>query len=996
MKNTAKILTVFTALLFSAVMSAQSLTINGTVSDETNGEPLIGASVLLKGGTLGTMTDIGGNFSIDVPTAKSVLVFSYIGYQNKEVTCEHNPLNVALKPDNIQIEDIVVVGYGTQQKRDLTGAIQSIKTENLVKGLNTNITESLNGHIAGVEVTKSSNRPGASMSMLIRGKNSINSSNEPLYVIDGVPSYSGMDYLNAQDIESIDVLKDASSCAIYGSQGANGVVIVTTKGAGKKEGFSIEYNGSMGLKTPTRIPDMIGSKGNGMDYVDYRLALWRKVYGEASLSRSDFLTDAEKKRIKNGQYYDFLRELSHNATVFNHHLNASGKSANTAYSFGLGYTDEDGMIDGESYMRFTANAGLEHKVSDYIKTGFQLYFAHADNYKGSNDALVNAYFIPPIESPWDEDGELLFIVQPTSSKINPLVQVENDISRSLSYYVNTSSFVEISPIKDLDIRSRFYYQYETNLDGHYVGTYTQAKGGVNPAEATRSEGRHSRYLWDNTATYKKTFADIHRIDLTALFSMEKEEHFGAGMTGIDLPYDSYWHAIQTAGEIIDVTSSYSAMSMISYMFRANYSLFDRYMITAAGRYDGTSRLFADKVTNNQWGFMPSVALAWRMNEEEFIKNLNVFDNLKLRLSYGKTGNNNLGYDITLSKLVLSRYSFGGQGVNGFGLSGQKGNPDLRWEMTSEYNAGLDFGFFNNRLSGSIDVYHRITDGLIFSRAVSAVNGFSSIMQNIGTTQNRGIELSINSINIKTENFEWRSALNFSLNRNKINDLYGDKKDDIGNNWYIGHPIDVIYNLEQAGIWQEEEAQDAAKYGQVPGQIKIVDQNDDGKIDSKDYVILGAQSPDWTAGLNTTFVYKNWDLYIDMYGRYGGLYNDDFVYMFTGWDNEHWNKLNVEYWTPENRSNKYPEVGAVSYHTQVLSQTSGSFLKIRNITLGYNLDQNRTLKKLGINNLRVSATAQNPFTFTNYIGADPEIIGENVYSQLSLYPMTFTLGLKVVF
>jgi TonB-linked SusC/RagA family outer membrane protein len=428
------------------------------------------------------------------------------------------------------------------------------------------------------------------------------------------------------------------------------------------------------------------------------------------------------------------------------------------------------------------------------------------------------------------------------------------------------------------------------------------------------------------------------------------------------------------------------------MFRVNYSLFDKYMLTATGRYDGTSRLAAGK----QWGFMPSLAFAWQLKQESFFQQFSNINNLKLRLSYGKTGNNNLNYDIAVTKLNLSRYSFDSKGINGFGLNSRKGNPDLKWEMTSEYNLGLDFGFFDNRISGSVDIYTRKTEGLIFNRSISAVNGYNSIYQNIGSTGNKGVEIALNTVNVKTDKFEWKSGFTFSLNRNKILDLYGDNKDDLANRWFIGKPINVIYDYKQVGIWQADEADQAAVYGQTPGQIHVEDKHKDNKIDANDMQIIGVKSPDWTAGFNTSFTYRNFDLGIDMYARVGGTYNDEFAYMFTAWDNEHWNKLDVKYWTAENRANRYPEVGAQSYYTQVLSQTSGTFVKVRNIALGYNVHQNKILNKLGVKSLRIYSNVQNPFTFSKYIGADPEIIGENVYTQLSLYPMTFTMGLKLIF
>lgn len=964
--------------------------VTGTVLDQ-DGLAIPEANVYVENTQIGTVTDFEGKFELNVPEG-SILSISFLGMVTKKYTISTAvTLTVVLENDAQLLDNVVLIGYGTVEKKDLTGSIGVISGENLVKANNTNISESLNGRVSGVLVSKTSNRPGAGMSIQIRGQNSINSSNEPLYVIDGVPSYIGLSHLNASDIESIDILKDAASTALYGSRGANGVVIVTTKGATKKKGFSIEYNGSVGIKNPTRIPDMIGNKGNGLEYVDYRIALWRKKYGEASLNRSDFLSEDEKQRIRNGEYYDWLREVSDNSLITNHSLYSSGGAENTSYSFGLSYLKDDGMVGKESFQRITANIGLEQRLTNKVTTGITTYLSKNDTNHGAAESLMNAYFLPPIVSPYDENGEYSFIVQPTSSKINPFIQNENNIRETEATYANLSAFLEVKPLDGLSLKSQLAYQFDTSIYGEWVGTFTQQKGGINPSGAYRSENRNNNWVWDNILTYKKAFDFGHQLDVIGLFSLQKDTHKGSSMRGDGLPYDSDWHAIQTADEISDVQSYYWESSLTSYMLRANYNMWDKYILTVSGRYDGTSRLSKE----NRWGFMPSIAVGWQIKNEDFLTDVAFINSLKLRLSYGNTGNNNLGHDITWTKLDLSRYTYGEHGINGFGTGNVKGNKDLRWEMTSEHNLGLDFGFFNNRISGSVDLYYKTTDDLIFSRAVSTINGFDSVYENIGTTANKGIEVSLNTVNVRGSNFEWRSNLNFSLNRNKIKDLYGDQQDDLGNRWFIGQPINVIYDLRHLGIWQESETEEAAQYGQSVGHIRVEDLNGDFNLDEQDYQILGSPNPDWTAGLSNTIIYKNFDLSFDIYARIGGLYDDPFTYVFTAWDNEHWNKLDVNYWSPENNSNDYQEVGAQSYYTQVLGKVSGTFVKVQNIVLGYT-SNDKLNKYLGIKKARLYGMVQNPFTFTDYRGSDPEVIGENLNTQLSLYPMTFTVGLNLNF
>lgn len=990
-KHNIKILcaTILFSVMSLIVAYGQSGIISGVVVDNV-GEPLIGAAISKEDGK-GSMADNNGEFNISAKTG-DVLTISFIGFVTQTVTIGNQTnIRIVMEPSATDIDEFVVIGYGKIAKKDLTGSIQSVSGNDLMKAMNVDITESLNGRIGGVLVTKSSNRPGAEMNMQIRGMNTITGSTEPLYVIDGVPSYNGIQHLNAVDIESIDVLKDASSGAIYGSRGVNGVVVITTKGAVKKEGFTLDYNGHVGIKTPTRIPDMKGNKGDGMQYYNYRTKLWTKKYGESSLARPDFLTKDERRRIRDGEFYDWIRELASNSIVINHSVYGSGGSEKTSYSMGLSYMKDEGFIGSEEYERYTANIGLEHRMNKKFTMSLSSYFSMNNQDKGSNEALINAYFLPPIVSPYDYNGDYLFYCQPTSSKINPFIQSQNHKRELDEFYVNVSGFLDYKILPELSVRTRLSYQYNSHKDGEWVGTMTQQQQGINSPTAHRSERQNLNLVWDNIVTYDKRFSKDHRLHAIGLFSMQKEEEKGSSMGAVGLPYKSYWHAIGTADEIVDVNSFYWEKMMMSVMLRANYTFKDRYLFTITGRYDGTSIL----ASKNRWGLLPSFAVGWDMSKESFLQNAKWLNTLKLRLSWGRTGNSNLSHDAALIKLAQRRYSMGGKGVNGFGHGELRGASDLRWEIADEWNLGLDFSLFNGRLSGTVDMYTRTNKDLIIERAVGFVNGYDRIYQNVGTISNKGIEVGINSINLNTRNFTWRTDLTFSLNRNKIKDLYGDKTDDLGNRLFIGKSRDVYYDYKQLGIWQEHEAEEAKKYGQAPGHIKVWDKNDDGAIDARDMTIIGNRSPDWTMGITNTFNYRDFDLSFYVYAHVGGLYSDDFMYMMTAWDNEHWNKLDVPYWTAENKNNKWPQVGSQSYHTQVLGQTKGTFVKIQNITLGYTLPKS-VVSKIRLDNIRAYVSVQNPFTFTSYRGSDPEIIGENVYQQLSLYPMIFSVGLNLRF
>lgn len=981
---------VLLSLMFAAMSSwaqKKDFVIDGRVVG-VDKAPLIGVSVVVKNTTRGTSTDVDGKYSLSVSEGE-VVDFVFLGYKTQSVTVSYarTRVDVQLAEDAKSLEDVVVIGYGVVKKKDLTGSIQSLSGKDVVKSMAVNPAEALNGRVSGVFVTKSSNRPGADLSIQIRGKNSFNYSNEPLYVIDGVPS-GGMRHINADDIESIDVLKDASSCAIYGSRGANGVVIITTKGANRKEGFQIDYNGYVGVKTPTRLPDMLGSEGNGMEYVNFRIQQWTNKFGASSLLSPGFLTENERRHIKYGEYYDWLREYAKDALTTSHSLSASGSTEHTSYTFGLGYMKDDGMAGSEEFERITANMGIEYRAKNRIRMGMNTYMSHNVIDHGSGEALFNAYLFTPIVGRYEPDGTETFTHRP-GGRVNPFIEDRNTRNESDGWSVNTSAFFSYSPIEHLTLKTQIAMQYDGAVSGYWSGTDSQYGLGVKKPRAQRSEGYNQNWVWDNTITYDRMFGQKHKLNVIGLFSMQKDTHRSSGMVGEGLPYNSYWHAIHTADQILNVNSNYWESSMMSFMGRLNYVYNDKYLFTVTARYDGTSRLSK----SNRWGVLPSAAVGWSVNNENFLKDKEWLDVLKLRLSWGKTGNNNIGHNVILTKLALSPYSMDGSGEKGFGLQNSLGNSDLKWEMTSEWNVGLDFGFFNNRLSGTFDAYFRKTEDLIFERQVADVNGYSSILQNIGTTQNRGIELSLNTVNLQKKDFNWRTNFTFSMNRNKILDLDGTKTDDLANRRFIGRPMDVYYDVRQVGIWQAWEKEEANSYGAAPGWPKILDYNADGKIDANDYHILGRQSPDCTFGITNTFNYKNWDLSIYMYSQIGGLYNDQFTFWGLGINNQDYNKLNVPYWTPENQNNKYPGIGLECLWTQALAQVDGTFFKIQNITLGYTLPQ-KIAHRIGMKGLRAYLSVQNPFTFSDYLGSDPQIIGEDPSRQLSLYPMTFTIGLNL--
>lgn len=962
--------------------------VTGIVKD-ADGEPIIGANVMVKGQSIGTITDIDGRFVLDAP-ANAVLQITYIGYVADEVKVSgKKELTIILKEDTETLDEVVVVGYGTMKKRDITGAVSSVNTSVLTAGSAPSAADALQGRIAGVNIQKNAGRPGGSYSIQVRGVSSIKNKNSgPLYVIDGIPTSEGMNDLNPNDIETIDVLKDASATAIYGSRGANGVVIITTR-RGEKGKVSIQYEGNVGFREASHLPDMM----NGDDYVQFRTDLYRQLGRSTDRSNAEFFTAEEWDRIDRGAYTDWIDLVLRKGFQTSHTITASGGDDKGTFSIGLGQLKENGTIEGQDYDRYNMHLNVNRKFTDKWEAGGSLYFTYSIQNEGSYETLRSAFRLPPMTAPYDAEGNMLYRVFRNDGVTNPLYESTEDGEwrEKKRFRAFGNIYLKFEPVKGLAFRTQFSPQMLNKRNGEYYGLWCK-NGGAGKTENTSAvyeTNSHWGYVWDNQATYDKRFGK-HNLNVNLVQSIQYQQWESSYQKARNLPYNSKWYNLDAVAST-DIQASqtdYQQTSLASFLGRIQYSFMDKYLFTVSGRYDGSSRL-AD---GNKWAFFPSAAFAWMLGEEEFIKKVDFISSLKLRLSYGVTGNDAVSIYGTQSNVSNRNYDFGGNVSTSYYKNGLA-NTKLTWERTQEFNVGLDFGFFRNRINGSLDVYQRTSKDLIMERQLPSTTGWTSVWDNIGKVRNRGLELSINTTNIQTSDFSWQTNVIFDTNKNEILELYGGKKDDIGNKWFIGEAINVNYDYEFDGIWQTYEADKAALYGQAPGQVKVKDQNQDDVIDAKDKVIIGQQLPKWTGSITNTFTYKTWDLAFNVYTRQGAQLNSTFVSSFMAYDGNY-KQAKVDYWTETNPTNEYPQPGNKGKYFSSMCYQDVSFVRVGYITLGYTFPVS-VLKPLGVKRLRLYATANNPFLFTSFPGFDPEWATQNTWGEATS-TRTYLFGVKLEF
>ena len=1043
-------------LLFLALMAVCSTVamaqgkVTGKVVDAL-GEPIIGASVVVKGTSTGAVTDIDGNFTIQSVPAKGSLVISYVGYATQTVSVGgKSQVNVTLQEDRQLLDEVVVVGYGVQKKSDVTGSLARVGEEELNSRPVTNALEALQGKAAGVDIT-TNERPGQIGSIRIRGERSLNKGNEPLYVVDGVPlmSASGIETLNPRDIESIDILKDASATAIYGSRGANGVVLVTTK-QGKAGRTTIDYTGTLTISNIVdRSPAM-----SAADFIQFARwakhnedptayadplnptkaedeALFVKEYGSLDPTSVANIMNGwsggswDASRVKSTDWTDFVTQtaLSHEHTL----AVSGGTEAMNAYA-SFGYLSNKGTQKGQWYDRYTGKVSVNIKPTKWFSVQASINGTWTEQDYGMStlggrsgsvpDAIYGtAKQIYSFAVPYDDNGNL--IINPGGeSAIYTIIdewdhtQQKRQAFRALGSFSATLDLGEIiKPIEGLRYKIAFGPDFRHWREGVYIDGFSSHRINSNGTEGKNFSRLQNRrdFSWtlDNMIMYDRTFAEKHKVGVTLLQTASKWNIESSNMQASLIEKDSYlWNAFGTvnvsnADQAVGIGSDLIERQLQSYMVRLNYGFNERYMLTLSGRWDGASQL----AEGNKWDFFPSAALAWRIGEESFIKNLGWISNLKVRLGVGVTGNAAVAPYDTKGDITSIYLPFNGMtDVMGYTTNEPyymatqltMANPNLGWEKTTQWNVGLDYGFLNGRIYGSLDFYWSKTNDVIMYTNIPTLTGFPGTYSNVGKTKNHGIEFTINAIPIQVGGFEWETGFNIAYQKDEIVELAYGKNDMPDNSLFIGEALSVYYGYGNDGIWQESDAAEMAKWNEngyhfTAGNIKPHDVDGDYKMTVEDRQVLGNRNPKTILGWNNNFSFKGIELGISMIGRMGYTFS-------TGGEalTAHSNQRKLDYWTPQNTGSDWQKPimaqatsGSGDDFSSLLGFRDASFFKVRNISLGYNFPQ-KLIKGATLSHAKIYAQVINPFSIYQSIDGFDLDTGRTYFNR------SFVFGLEVGF
>lgn len=965
-------------LLMASETWAQQRAVTGVVRDANN-EVLPSVSVTVKGTTRGTVVDVNGRYKIDA-TANETLVFSSIGFVKQEVVVgNRSTIDVAMKEDVAALNEVVVVGYGTQKRSDLTGAVVSLGAKQIREVPGVNILQSLAGRAAGVDIQRNGTRPGAGAQLRIRGNRSLSGSNDALIVVDNVPYGGSLNDLNPEDIASIDILKDASATAIFGSRGSNGVVMITTK-KGKTGKPQLAYSASYGSNNIINQYPML----SGAEFKEMR-----------DLSRySAGNSPDETAGIQNGTSTNWQDYFYRNGSIMKHDLTLTGGGDNFKYGIGAGYEKETGVVPGQDFSRFSMRTSLETNINKRIKVGLtnlsNLNYTNGE----SNAPIYNVLRLSPLTSPTLPDGSIN--LRPLFGTVDELASMHPATLNNKEAIVETRRRLTTfnSLYGELNILDGLTYKINVGLDfrqenyGRYLGPNTILNPGSilpNQNSAVVQNGESWRYAIDNILTYDKTFGEKHHVTFTGLYGVQQDRGFNSRVEGSGLPADAiqfYNLNLAASTSVPGNNNFFSRNGLIGMMARVNYVFADRYLLTATFRRDGSSVF-----PGGTWLNYPAFALGWNLTNESFMSNISFVNNLKLRAGWGMSGNQGIPAGATRGSLSTNRYNFGATNSLGYFVSGL-GNRDLRWETTQSTNVGLDFGFLGNRITGSFEWYQQVTDGLLVQKNLPLSNGANSYWTNAAKTQSRGIELTVSTVNVDTRSgIKWTTDFNVFLNREKIVELEDPAKvQDIGNGWFVGQPINVIYDFTKAGIWQTSEAEEARKYNRVPGQIKIADLNNDGAINDRDRSVIGTFQPDWIGGMTNTVSYKNFDLSFSLYARMGGklvatyFQNDGTGTGYAFLNSGRVNQIKMNYWTPTNPTNAFPMPAPNDRidFSSTLGYYDAPFVRVQSINLGYNVPT-KWISKLALGSARLFFTSRNPFILyspfvSQGLGIDPEGTG----------------------
>ncbi|SOD11797.1 SusC/RagA family TonB-linked outer membrane protein [Pedobacter xixiisoli] len=947
---------------YSQTTDPVKVKIKGKVTDE-KGEGLVGVSVLVKGTGKGTSTDADGNYALDaLPTA--TLVFSYIGFDTQEIKA--NPsgvINVKMSGDKV-LDQVVVVGYGTAKKKDLTGGLAVVGKEQLNMVSTPNLMDRLVGQVAGFSITTGDARPGASQTLLIRGENSIQASNNPLIILDGIPYSGSLADIDPNNVESSSILKDASAVAIYGSRGSNGVILIQTK-RGSLGKAQVGYRGQLGLAEPMQRIDVMGPN----EYIRFQQDIGRLRQGYTGYLldpiAGDIISVTERGNYANNVTHNWQDYIFRRAVTMDHQLSVSGGTESTKYMASLAALEQDGVVYNSRLSRLNMTANLDQTFNKWLTIGIGVQYTRRSD-GGVTPNIEHAIKQSPYGSYKDANGNYVPEPMEYSLIVNPMRNVNAIQDRFNNNFFLSGYTNVLLPVKGLSYRANFGYNYRNGFTGTYYGRDTfdgRETATLVGGSASTSNSQYNDYNFENILKYEREIGD-HRFDATGLFSIQQDQTNTFSQSGQGfVTDDTEYFMIATAERLIANSSSSVKKAMLSYMGRLNYGYKGKYLLTLTGRSDGAS-VFG---INNKYAFFPAAAAAWHVGEESFLKdNVKWVDMLKLRLSYGANGNQAITPYRTLDRLYSDvKYIWGDTGVpvtTAYLAGNGIGNPNLKWETTYSTNLGLDFQLFKNRLSGTVDAYISRTKDLLMERIVPIMNGYNRIWDNVGETQNKGIEVTLNTVNISRKDFNWSSTGVFSLNRDKIVELRGDGIDDIGNNWYIGKPLRVFYDYNMIGIWQTGENY-SMQPGAAAGAAKLEDVNGDGTITPADRKIIGSKNPRYTASFANRLSYKNFYASALVTGVFG-VWRDDNVANMGGWTFGITNYVHgANYWTPENPNATIVSPGYLNTQQGHGYYKKVNYVQVRNITFGYRVPQN-IAKKVGVSGIDVNASVNNLHTFSN--------------------------------
>jgi TonB-linked SusC/RagA family outer membrane protein len=995
------------AMLMSwSTVCAQTFAVKGKVLSET-GDPLPGVNVLVKGTSKGSVTDSDGQYILDNVTAADILVISFIGYNTEEIVVGgRTTIDIDLTPDVKTLSEVIVVGYGTQRKVETTGAIASIKAEDIIQTPVTNVAQGLQARMAGVQITQNSSAPGGNISVRVRGTNSINGTSEPLYIVDGIQISNGggvndvspLSTINPSDIESVEVLKDASATAIYGSRGANGVVLITTK-RGQSGSTRVSYDGYYGIQEVIKTMDVLSASQF------------------AQLENEVYKTSVYADPAAEGQGINYQDLIFRQAPIQNHQLSISGGSDKTQLALSANYFDQDGIIINSGFTRYSLRLNVDHRISDRVKFGTSILGSYTIN-NGTptgvteidagvavNSIVGAAMGAPPTLKPYRDDGTIFPFGEQRDGRYrevtNPLGLAEV-LNRTAVKRTLVNLYGEAKVAEGLTYRASFNVDLQGNLNDYYSPLYIIAKNDLNANSGTASKTNtnYTVLLHESILTYNKTFAEKHSVKFTGVFATQSNLSNTNRINANGFPNDATKNEALQLAVNRTVSSSRSSERLDSYMGRVNYGFKDKYFVDFTARVDGSSKFGA----NHKYGFFPAVAAGWRIIEEGFMRNITALSDLKLRASYGLTGNSGaLSAYQSLATVSSSGSDYQFNHIYTTGINPDRiANPDLRWEKSTQLNIGLDISLLENRLNLTADIYKKNTKDLLYVKSLPLSSGYSSITGNYAELENKGLELAANA-RVLDGAVQWNVSANATFNRNKIIDLDGGTTTERFVTNYtilrVGSPLGLFKTYLFDGVYQTGETFLPGSDGRTGG-ARVRDYNGDGSITAADQVITGNPNPDFIFGFSSNLRYKNFDFSIFLSGSYGNeIYNLSRYSFENPLGQRNLLAETANHWTPDNPNNEYVSGfpgGRLPISDRFVED--GSYLRCKNISLGYTLPEIK-----GINRARIYISANNLFTVTNYSGFDPEVNsygGSNTAIGVDnlVYPTakTFLGGVQITF